>query len=320
MHKHSAKVSLVIPVKNEAASIAALLSSIRKQTVPPAETLLVDGGSSDQTCKLIRETCRIDSRIRLLEARNATPGRGRNLGIDAARNEWIALTDAGITLAPDWLEHLMDKAQTPPRPDVVYGNYEPSGSGFFQRCAALVYVSPKRAIENGTMRGPAIASVLLRRRVWRAVGGFPDLRAAEDLIFMRRIEAGGFRIAWAPQATVWWQLRPDLLSTYNKFVLYSYHNVRAGQQRYWHYGLLRIYLLGVPFLLLAFVHHPWWLLGCVLGLAARVAKNIWIRREERSLTWLLNPMQFVGVAIIMLFVDVATFVGWGKAIWQTRKV
>ena len=49
----------------------------------------------------------------------------------------------------------------------------------------------------------------------------------------------GFRIGWAPKAMVHWQLRPNLKETFRKFVLYSKHNVLAGRQRYWHYGIVR---------------------------------------------------------------------------------
>lgn len=309
-------VSLVIPVKNEAASIDDLMSSIKKQTVQPTEILFVDGGSADQTAEIIRQFSLTDSRIRLIEAGIATPGRGRNLGIAAAVCEWIALTDAGIRLEPNWLEKLTDEVRKEPVPDVVYGNYEPCANNFFEKCAVLVYVSPKLARGNGRMRGPSIASSLLHHTVWESVGRFPDLRAAEDLIFMRRIEAQGRKIAWAPQATVWWQLCPDWASTYKKFVIYSFHNVLAGQQRYWHYGLLRNYLLGIPFLILSLVHSPLWVGGLIAIFFVRVAKNIWIRREARGLFWFLNPIQFMGVAGIMLLIDMATFVGWGKARWQ----
>ncbi|MBK6799465.1 MAG: hypothetical protein IPG76_22510 [Acidobacteria bacterium] len=167
------------------------------------------------------------------------------------------------------------------------------------------------------MRGPAIVSVLLRRSVWQKVGGFPDWRAAEDLEFMRRVEQAGFKIAWAPEATVWWQLRPDLWSTFKKFVLYSKHNAWAGQQRYWHHGLARQYFAWLIFLILAVLHSPWWALVPGIGYLGRVAKSIWIRREGRGILWALNPMQFLGVMVILLTIDLATFLGWIQSKFQS---
>ena len=46
---------------------------------------------------------------------------------------------------------------------VVYGNYEPVRDTFFEKCATLAYVTPKTDRPGGRMRGPSIASCLLRR-------------------------------------------------------------------------------------------------------------------------------------------------------------
>src|SRR3954468_21600682 len=101
------EITLVIPVRNEEASLPRLLDSIRKQTVAPAEIIFVDAGSTDSTSRMVQDAARADTRIRLLIVPGATPGRGRNTGICDATYDWIALTDAGIELAPDWLEQLV---------------------------------------------------------------------------------------------------------------------------------------------------------------------------------------------------------------------
>src|SRR5258708_1998692 len=99
-------VSLVVPMRNEEASIGELVRSIRRQTPHPDELILAEAGSADRTAAVARELTSDDPRFRVLEAGAATPGRGRNVGIAAANCEWIALTDAGIRLEPGWLEHL----------------------------------------------------------------------------------------------------------------------------------------------------------------------------------------------------------------------
>jgi glycosyltransferase involved in cell wall biosynthesis len=309
-------ISLVVPVRDEAASIQTLVESIAGQTRQPDEILFVDGGSRDRTLELLRAARHTDGRIRIIEAAEASPGRGRNLGIEAARHEWIALTDAGIRLEPTWLERLAEVARLDPSLAVVYGNYEPLIASFFERCAALSYPPPKQLRPGGRMRGPSTASMLLRRSVWEKVGGFPDLRAAEDLIFMEDVRAAGFKEGWSPGATVWWQLQPGLGRTFRKFVIYSRHNVWAGRQWDWHYGVARKYILMLLFVLLAIVHSLWWLMLPLLITLARVAKNIWNRREGRGLLWLLNPAQLLGVTAILLTIDAATFIGWAQALWQ----
>jgi glycosyltransferase involved in cell wall biosynthesis len=309
-------VSLITPVRDEAATIQMLLDSIASQTRQPDEIVFVDGGSVDETVERLRAASHQDTRIRIIEAGEASPGRGRNIGIEAARHEWVALTDAGIRLEPTWLERLAEVAMRDSSVAVVYGNYEPAVTSFFERCAALSYPPPKQQRPGGLMRGPSTASMLLRRSVWEAVGGFPDLRAAEDLIFMERIRERGFKEGWSPQATVRWQLQPDMARTFRKFVLYSRHNVWAGRQWDWHYGVARKYILMLPFVVMALAHSLWWLVVPLLITLARVVKSIWNRREGRGLLWLLNPAQFVGVAAIILTIDAATFIGWAQAAWQ----
>jgi glycosyltransferase involved in cell wall biosynthesis len=312
-------ISLVIPVRNESATIGDLIDSVSAQTYSPDEIIFVDGGSVDDTMAKLYPQSQMDERIRVIEAGEATPGRGRNIGIASARNDWIALTDAGIRLEPDWLENLVKVVEKNPEVKFVYGNYEPAVSSFFEGCAALAYLPPKRQTPAGEMRWPFIASSLMHRDVWRSVGGFPDLRAAEDLIFMKQVQDRGFTIGWAPKATVWWKLRPTFSSTFDKFVLYSKHNVLAGWQRYWHYGVAKQYLAGLCLASLSVIHSPWWLFVLFAGVAARAAKSIWQKRENRGFLWFLNPAQFACVLAIMTSIDLAMFAGWGQAMWLRLK-
>ena len=312
----SFEISVVIPVRNEEESLPSLIDSLRQQTLSPNEIIFVDGGSTDNTVTLAVRLANGDARFRVIEAGEATPGRGRNVGIAAARHEWIALTDAGIRVEPTWLERLAKAAESDSSVDVVYGNYEPIVNSRFERYAALTYPPPKQKRPGGRMRGPAIPSSLMRRRVWQAIGGFPDLRVAEDLIFMECIGVHNFKVGWAPNATVWWHLQPTFNRTFRKFVLYSRHNVLAGRQRDWQYGVARQYTVASIFVALAVMHSLWWLIIPLLGILARVVKSIWQHREGRGLLWALNPVQFLGVLLIILTIDLATFVGWAQAIWQ----
>lgn len=314
--KRTGKLSVVIPIRDEEESLPSLIASLRQQTFSPSEIVLVDGGSTDNTIALAARLTNGDARFHVLKAGIATPGRGRNTGIAATRCEWIALTDAGIRLEPTWLERLVETVERDSSLDVVYGNFEPVIDSRFTAYAALTYVQPKQQRPEGDIRAPSIASCLLRREVWQKTGGFPDLRAAEDLIFMERIRERGFKIGWAPRATVWWQLQPTLRRTFQKFVLYSRYNVWAGRWRDWQSGLARQYAVGLIFVILAAMHSYWWALALPLGFAARVARSIWQRRERRGILWAVNPVQFLGVAVVMLCIDLATFVGWAQALQQ----
>jgi glycosyltransferase involved in cell wall biosynthesis len=308
------RVSLVVPVKNEAGSLPELLESIRAQTRRPDEVVIVDGGSTDGTIACARKASTADCPIRLIEAGSATPGKGRNIGTAAAQYEWIAYTDAGIRLDSEWIEQLAAAVERHPAAAVVYGTYEPVIGTFFDRCAALAYVPPEIERGDGRARGPFIASSLVRRDAWQAVGGFPDLRAAEDLMFMEALERAGYEIVWAPRARVWWRMQPSLGGTIRRFALYSKHNVLAGRQRYWHYGVLRQYAALAACLALAVVLSPWFLLLAVGGALVRIGRGIWRRRGRHGLLWCLNPFQFAMVALVVFATDAATLAGWVQAL------
>ena len=310
------KISLIIPVKNEEQSLENLCSSINDQTRQPDETILVDGGSTDKTVAVARRITANQPAFRLIETPQASPGKGRNIGVEAARFDWIAFTDAGITLEPDWLEKLAAKAAEDQQTDVVYGNYAPVINGYFEKIATLVYVPPQAA--DG-IRGKSIASYLMRKKVWEKVRGFPDARAAEDLMFMETAEKHNFKFAFAPDALIHWQLRPNLSSTFRKFVLYSKHNVWAGRQWDWHYGVLKQYLALIPVLTIMFFSSWWWILFVVLWLIARTAKRILPHRRQFGWLTLLNPLVFFGAAWLILTIDAATFIGWRQALLQKRK-
>jgi hypothetical protein len=167
------------------------------------------------------------------------------------------------------------------------------------------------------VRDGFIASSLLRRSAWDAVGGFPDLRAAEDRKFMRALTATGHRRATAPEATVTWQVQPTLARTFRRFRTYSRVNVLAGEQHQWHYGVARQYLFAVPFALLSTRWRPW-LAVPALGFGARVVQSVLRRREGRPLWWALDPRRLAGVAVVLLTCDLATFAGWLDAA-RTRR-
>jgi glycosyltransferase involved in cell wall biosynthesis len=307
----SLKLSLVIPVFNESETIALLISSIKNQSFQPAEVILVDGGSTDNTVAYTKQLTADSPAFRIIEAGRAMPGKGRNIGVMNANNDWIVFTDAGITLDKHWIENLVKRKERNPEAAVIYGNFSPQLNSFFDKCATISYVPPLIA---GKIRTKSIASCLLKKEVWQVVGGFPDWRAAEDLVFMENIEKAGFKIAEAPDAWIYWQLRPTLSATFTKFELYSMYNVWAGKQSQWHYGIARQYVLMLSFVILAFFHSCYWLLALPLWIGLRVAKRVWSHRQQFGNKAVIDPAIFFRVMLITLVTDAATFSGWIKAL------
>lgn len=315
MKGSSIKVSLVVPMYNEEDSLEKLVDSIDNQTVCPDEVILVDGGSTDRTVEIFEEICLPDSMYKLIKIGRATPGRGRNVGVENSLCEWVAFTDAGIILHERWLAELVKTVEADSTVDAVYGNLSPVINSFFEKIATFAYVAPLR---RDGIRTKFIASSLVRREVWQKIGGFPDLRAAEDLMFMESIDEAGFKTALAPSAMVYWQLRPTLETTFKKFVLYSKHNVWINRQWDWHYGVARQYLLLIPFMTLIFLHSAWWLVVAAGWISARTAKAILRHRYEFGWQTIFNPFFFFGTMFLILTIDLATFIGWIQAIFQKK--
>jgi len=273
------KISVIIPVRNEEQSIGQLLISLTNQTLKPSEIVITDGGSTDATPQIISEHVERGAPIQLIRERAALPGRGRNLAAAQAANEWIAFIDAGIRPEPTWLELLAKRAQFPGDIDVVYGSYEPVADTFFKRCAVMAYVAPPVEIEGKLVRSRSVVSLLMKRSVWQTVGGFPEnLRSAEDLVFMNKIEQANFRIANAPDALVHWQVQATPWLTFKRFVTYARNNMRAGLWRQWQAAIFKRYGLLLLLTLPIFRFGAEWLLVTVVlwlsMLSARAAVAI----------------------------------------------
>jgi glycosyltransferase involved in cell wall biosynthesis len=308
------KVSVVIPVRDEEDSIRELLDSLLAQTRPPDEIVITDGGSVDATPQIIEDYIRRGAPVRLIRAGAALPGRGRNLGATQASFEWLAFTDAGIRLANNWLEALIAKAEASDPIDVVYGSWEPLTNTFFKQCAAIAYVPPPASQDGAVVRPRSIASALLRREAWQAVNGFPeDLRSAEDLVFMDRLQSAGYKTTFEPRAQVYWDLRPTLWSTFKRFLIYSRNNIRAGLFRQWQSTILLRYGVLLSLLIVALVIEPSWAwlpIGAwLLMLVARAAVSIRRNRSCYPASFFQNLLRAAMVMSLLAVLDAAAILG-----------
>jgi hypothetical protein len=236
-----------------------------------------------------------------------------------ARNAWIAFTDAGIQLDSGWLEQLILAAERDPAAEVVFGSYEPQIRSFLDSCAVGAYVPARHATASGRVRGPTVASLLVSRDAFDAAQGFPDLRAAEDLVFFERLSRGHVPVTWAPGAVAYWETPPSVSATYRRFRQYSRQNVLLGRQRHWHYGVARIYVAAAAAVCVALAWDRRAVRLLPLGPLIRAWHNLWPHRREFGLAFILNPMRIAGVAGLTLVVDAATFCGWASASFRLHR-
>jgi len=92
-------ISVIIPAYNAARFLPRCLNSVFAQTLKPKEIVVVDDGSTDDTAALAGQLG-----ARVISIPNSGISNARNVGIQSASGEWIALLDADDSWAPEKLE------------------------------------------------------------------------------------------------------------------------------------------------------------------------------------------------------------------------
>ncbi len=96
------QISAVIPTYNRGHLIARAIESMLNQRFQPAEIIVVDDGSTDDTRKRVEI---FGDRVQYIYQKNAGSAAARNLGIRRAKSEWVALLDSDDM----WLETHLDR-------------------------------------------------------------------------------------------------------------------------------------------------------------------------------------------------------------------
>lgn len=185
-------VSIVIPCRDDCASLLATLDAIAAQDHPEErrETIVVDGTRGGECQEAIR-----GRGARLLRDSGLGPAAARNLGIRAARGRIVAFTDADCVPRFDWLTRLMAPFE------------QDDGLAGVAGAMRLPRETLIGRLEDNDARwrygGYITSNVAYRRSVLLGVGGFDEtLRCAEDYDLAWRILDAGRRIAHEPRAVV----------------------------------------------------------------------------------------------------------------------
>jgi glycosyltransferase involved in cell wall biosynthesis len=176
------RVALVVTVLNEGETIDALLTSVAAQTRLPDEVHLVDGGSSDDTAARARAWVERGLPLTVTVRPGANISVGRNAAIAATRAPLLAVTDAGVELASDWLERLTAPFADP-TVDLVAGFFRAAPRTPFEAALGATTLPSEDDVEPGAFL-PSSRSVAFRRAAWKRVGGYPEwLDYCEDVVF-----------------------------------------------------------------------------------------------------------------------------------------
>lgn len=102
------RVTVIVPVKNEAEKLGRCLGALRGQTLPPVEILVVDGHSTDATTEVARA-----HGATVLYEDQGTRAAACQIGVEHARGDLVAFTDADCVPDADWLQVLAEEIARP---------------------------------------------------------------------------------------------------------------------------------------------------------------------------------------------------------------
>ncbi|HKL89002.1 MAG TPA: glycosyltransferase, partial [Salinibacter sp.] len=102
-------ISVVVAARNEAKTLPDLLDALDAQTHPTHEVVIVDDASTDETAAIAEAWAEERAHATVLQIAEPTRPRKKNAlarGIEAARHDLLAFTDADCRPPPDWLSVL----------------------------------------------------------------------------------------------------------------------------------------------------------------------------------------------------------------------
>jgi glycosyltransferase involved in cell wall biosynthesis len=176
----SARVSVVLPVYNRAAYVGDAIASVLGQTRPPAELVVVDDGSTDESFEVVQSFARPG--LHVVRQENGGIGAARNRGLDLATGELIAFIDSDDLWEPGKLELQVRAMGESDDVQLVFGHL-------------IEFLSPDRAAElAGRIRvadrplpGVIASTLLVRRSAVERIGRFDQsLRVGEFIEWMAR--------------------------------------------------------------------------------------------------------------------------------------
>jgi glycosyltransferase involved in cell wall biosynthesis len=197
-------VSVIVPARNEEASLRACLESLLAEVGIEFEIIVVDDGSTDRT----RAIAQSFPDVRVIAPGPLPPGwTGKNNAVAAgareARGEWLLFTDADTVHKPGSLARALAEAKQH-HVDLLSYSPEQEVHGFWEKAIMPVIFAELartyRPSDVSDPRSPAAAAngqyLLIRRRAYDAVGGHAAVATSllEDVALARAVKSSGRKI------------------------------------------------------------------------------------------------------------------------------
>lgn len=196
-------ISIVVPTRNRAGRLRALLASLAQQrAAPPFEVIVVDNGSQDDTLAAVAEAdASVDAHVRAIHLPQPMgPAIARNRGWRSARGELVVFTDDDVVAQPGWLAAIAAAHARDPEA-VVQGRTDPDPREI-DRLSAFT------RSQQASGPGPwfQTCNIAYPRALLERLGGFDESfweAAGEDTDLGWRAVESGARVVYEPAALNW---------------------------------------------------------------------------------------------------------------------
>jgi cellulose synthase/poly-beta-1,6-N-acetylglucosamine synthase-like glycosyltransferase len=286
------KISVIIPVRNEANKIERCLEAVFSQSCKPHEIIVVDGYSDDGTIGRAEKFP-----VKILFEDYHTRGGACQVGIEHARGEYVAFTDADCIPERDWLDNLVEEFTN--GTVGVGGAVKNIGDGFWTHSVNLAYgtfLGSANSVQGRIFKDKRFASSIsgcnsmYRRQDILKVGGFnTSLPGAEDADLNGRLLKEG-KLLYVPKAVILHDHGRGLREFARQMLRYGRDRGVARRA-----GLQVIPPLLVPLVLLTLLFTHWVLLSLfALYLAILVAMGLKFTVQEKNIKYLVSiPIVYV---------------------------
>ena len=233
-------VTVLVPAYNEAESVADTIKSLQNQTIPPAEIIVIDDCSTDNTSEVARALG--VTVIRPTKNTGSKAG-AQNYALQYVKTEYTMAIDADTTIAPDSIEHfmkVMNDGTTAAACGFVVPRHVKSvweRGRYIEYLLAFAFYKPLQDY----FQKPLIASgcfSIYRTEVLLAHGGWQTRTMAEDMDLTWSMYQAGRAVKFVPEA-VCYPIEPHNFHFMSKQLKRWSHGFMQNVQLHWK-GLLPI--------------------------------------------------------------------------------
>jgi glycosyltransferase involved in cell wall biosynthesis len=225
------KCSVVMPVWNGGKWLDRAIWSVRKQTMPLFEFIIVDDGSTDNSLQIIKRHQERDRRIKCIHIKdNSGIVNALNIGIKSSHTPYIARMDADDEMLPTRLEMQMDYLDE-------YHEVAIVGTQMLARSAGGQDMGPMHQmpikhediIELMANQNPMChPTTVFRKQAWQKVGGYKGDGRCEDYRLWTDMAVAGYRFANMKEALLIYQHTHEGDSEYSEWRDSILQQIRDG--------------------------------------------------------------------------------------------